>query len=124
VQRAQLSMGDTKVLGFQQTISNAQESGKVNRPCEIFPNLSRKLISLHSLDNRLGNEPDKVFESTVCDFLLHATGLLNLSLARNFLRCEHVKSMCLTSLTFLDLSQNGISNAGMEMLITGENSRK
>ena len=118
LQRAELATADGLVRGFQQNVSNAHENGLVQRPLQIFQNLSSKLVSLHSLENRLGQESPTDFVPTLGEFTYRATQLLDLSLARNNLKCEHVKLLCFTSLVFLDLSQNAIGNAGMEYLIT------
>ena len=115
--RAELATADGLVRGFQHNISNARENGLVQRPLEIFPNLSLNLVSLHSLENRLGQESLTDFGTILGEFIARATQLLDLSLARNYLKCEHVKLLCFNSLVFLDLSQNGIGNAGMEYLI-------
>jgi hypothetical protein len=116
--RAELATADGLVRGFQHNISNARENGLVQRPLEFFPNLSLNLLSLPSLENRLGQESLTEFGTILGEFLGRATQLLDLSLARNHLKCEHVKLLCFNSLVFLDLSQNGIGNAGMEYLMT------
>jgi Ran GTPase-activating protein (RanGAP) involved in mRNA processing and transport len=116
--RAQMSTRDGEVTGFQQDVSNAIQVGNVERPAEIFPNLSLKLVSLHALDNALGHESPDVLKTTLGNFMLGATQLRDMSLARNGLRCDHIKGVLFTSVTFLDLSHNAIGNAGMEHLIT------
>ena len=116
--RAELfAMGKT-VRGFQQNISNAFEGpGKVQRPVEIFANLSRSLMSLRSLDNKLGHELPAELSNTLGEFLNQSSQLLDLNLARNNLRCDHIKVLSFSTLTFLDISQNSISNSGMDYLV-------
>ena len=116
--RAQLQTLHGPIVGWQQDISNCRELGRTQRPLAIFPNLSLKLISLRSLDNRLGRESPTEIASSLGHFTARASRLMDLNLARNGLRCDHIKTMCFTSLTFCDLSQNSISNAGAEYIIT------
>ena len=116
--RVQIITEDSDFTGFRQEVSKAMQVGKVERPAEIFPNLSHKLISLHALDNALGQESPEVVKNTLGEFMLNATQLRDLSLAWNGLKCDHIRGLNFANVTFLDLSHNAIGNAGMEHLVS------
>ena len=75
------------------------------------------MTQVHCQGNSIGLEPVSEVEKTLAKFTATATALLDLSLARNMLRDEHLKPLIFTSLTLLDLSHNNIGNVGIESVI-------
>lgn len=116
--RVTVALGGKNLSGFRMDISHARERGKVDQPLDIFPALTRKLLSLHCEQNNIGAESAAAVAGTVGEYLAHSSSLVELSLAKNLLRDEHVKGMAFTSLTLLDLSHNQIGNAGADHVIS------
>lgn len=54
---------------------------------------TRKLLSLHCEQNNIGAESAAAVAGTVGEYLAHSSSLVELSLAKNLLRDEHVKGM-------------------------------